>query len=152
MTRTLTYASPAALLAPLLLAVGLIVPSVNAHSGPPPSVFHQLDPSLPEPEIRLSARQSAAGNWTLFIDVEHFDFTPICRAVGEPKPTGHAHVINGDVKIASAFQPWIGLGRLEPGRHEIRVVLRGQDHRALMGASGLLAASIEIDVSADAAA
>lgn len=151
MNRTLTSAWPAALLSTVLLAVGLIVPSLNPHAGPPRSVFHRLDPSLPEPEIQLSVRQSADGDWTLFIDVTNFDFTPSCRVVAEPAPTGHAHVIKGDVKIASAFQPWIGLGKLEPGRHEVRVVLRGPDHRALIGAKGLFKASIAIEVSSTAA-
>ena len=146
MTKLLKTFWPAAFLTGFLMGLGLILPGVNAASGPPHAVFHQLDPSQAEPIVDLSVTQGQDGRWTLWIRTRHFEFTPVCQVVSEPVPLGHAHVIKGDTKIASAFQPWVTLGHLDPGEHSFRVVLRGQDHRALMGVSGLISADLTVTV------
>jgi len=40
----------------------------------------------------------------------------------------------------------IDLDPLEPGRHDVTVVLRGQDHRALLGRHGLIKAEAVVTV------
>jgi hypothetical protein len=130
-----------------LLAVTCIgVPLVNADAGPPRALFLRLPADIPEPTVALAARASADGRWMLDIAATGFRFTDLCIANAAAVPVGHAHVFRGEQKLATAYLPVVDLGRLGPGVHEIRVVLRGQDHRALVGRSGLVEASTIIAV------
>ena len=150
MRRLVARHAAAALLAALLAALSVAAPLVNAAGGPPRALFLRLPADLPEPRLALSARQGADGAWSLMIAAEGFRFTGICRADAEAAPVGHAHVLLGEVKVASAFAPTVGLGRLGPGLHRVRVLLRAQDHRALVGRNGLIQAEMVIAVPAAA--
>jgi hypothetical protein len=138
-------------LAGLLAATCVGVPLVNADSGPPRALFLRLSSKVPEPTVALAPRQSNDGHWLLDIAVTGFRFTDLCVANAAAVPVGHAHVLRGDEKLATAYTPVVDLGRLAPGRHEIRVVLRGQDHRSLVGQAGLIEASTVIAVSGSGA-
>jgi hypothetical protein len=135
-----------AALAVLLAVLSVAAPALNAAAGPPRALFLQLPAGLPEPEIALAASQGPGGRWQLRIDARHFRFTALCLADAAALPVGHAHVILGDRKVASAYAPVVDLGVLPPGEHEMTVVLRGQDHRALVGAHGLVQARTVIEV------
>jgi hypothetical protein len=131
----------------LLLALIAIVPQLNAQPGPPESLFAALDPNLPEPQISAEAVETDDGEWVLYLDVEHFAFSEICQTVDAGEPVGHAHVYRGNTKVAAAYQPILSLGRLSPGEHSFRIMLRAQDHRALVGASGLIEGWVNITIS-----
>lgn len=126
------------------LAVG--APLVNAVSGPPRAIFLQLPADLPEPQVSLTATRLATGNWQLRIDADAFRFTDLCLSEAAAIPVGHAHIIRNGLKVASAYYPVVDLGQLPPGRHHVEAVLRGQDHRALVGRDGLIKADIVIEV------
>lgn len=132
----------------LLAALGAVASLVNAGSGPPRTLFLRLPAEVPAPSLTLAARGEVDGNWILEIKASGFRFTSLCTLAAEPIPVGHAHVYAGDRKLASAYLPVVDLGPLPPGRHEIRVVLRGQDHRALVGPDGLIEARTVIKVPA----
>ena len=138
-------AVPAAV-AVLLAALSVYAPLVNSGGRPPRTLFLQLPADRPEPTISLSARPEAGGAWLLEIDTTGFRFTMLCLVEAEALPVGHAHVVRGEEKIASAFVPELSLGRLAPGSHTYRVELRGQDHRALVGRNGLIDAELTIHV------
>lgn len=131
-----------------LVSLGIALPHVHAEEKPPHQIFAQLAAGTPDPVISVEARQNDRGGWVLDIAASNFNFTEICKTVADARPVGHAHVSTGDVKIASAFQPWFVLGKLEPGKHTFRIVLRAQDHRVLVGQKGMIAAEVTIDVPA----
>lgn len=130
----------------VLSALALSAPSINADAGPPRSVFLKLPAGQPAPEVGLEAYRHPSGHWHLRIAAQGFQFTSICVAQAAALPVGHAHVIRDGVKVASAYHPIVDLGSLPPGQHRIRVILRGQDHRALVGPDGLVQAEIDLVV------
>ncbi|MGI9509127.1 MAG: hypothetical protein ACR2QJ_07250 [Geminicoccaceae bacterium] len=130
----------------LLLAMALLVPRINAEAGPPETVFVLLDPSKPDLEIDAEVIPAGDGEWLLRMEIDGFAFSETCAVVETGKPIGHAHVYEGGKKIAAAYQPILSLGKLSPGEHALRIMLRAQDHRALVGASGLIEREIRIIV------
>lgn len=130
----------------LLLAISLTLPGMNADAGPPPAVFVKLDPAKPDPMIEAEAIAAEDGEWLLRMEIDGFAFSDICQVVRSGEPVGHAHVYAGDKKIASAYQPILSLGKLSPGRYVFDIVLRAQDHRALVGSQGLIKSVVEVTV------
>ena len=142
----LSQIGPIAILAALMGSLAIGAPSYNAQHVAPRSVFLTLPTDLPEPEIEMTISQDMSGRWQLRLDVSAFQFTTLCVSDADAAPIGHAHVILDGVKIASAYHPIVDLGYLAPGKQRIAVILRGQDHRALLGRGGLLRQEIEITV------
>lgn len=130
----------------LLSGLAVAAPLVNALGAPPRTVFLQLPEDMPEPSVTLAARRLPSGNWQLEVATTGFRFTAMCVSDAEPAPVGHAHIVMDGVKVASAYAPTADLGPLPPGRHTIAAVLRGQDHRALVGRDGLIAAKLVLIV------
>jgi hypothetical protein len=120
----------------VLAALGGVASLINAGSGPPRTLFARLPAEGSAPGVKLDAEMNADGHWILEIETSGFRFTHLCTLAAEPVPIGHAHVYAGDRKLASAYLPVVDLGPLPPGSHEIRVVLRSQDHRVLVGPDG----------------
>jgi len=135
-----------AVLAGLLAALSVTAPVLNGAAGPPRALFLRLPATLPDPELTLTASEAAEGSWQLRIEASGFRFTALCVTDAAAVPVGHAHVILADRKIASAFTPVVDLGVLPPGDHQVQVVLRAQDHRALVGSRGLVQARVVISV------
>ena len=142
----LSRIGPIAIVVGLLGSLAVGAPSFNTHHTAPRSVFLTLPADLPDPEIAMAVSQDDTGRWSLRLDVSSFQFTALCVTDAEAVPVGHAHIIHDGVKIASAYHPIVDLGHLPSGRHRIAVVLRGQDHRALLGQSGLLRQEIVVTV------
>jgi hypothetical protein len=136
-------------LACMLAAAGAaLLPVLTANAGPPELIFMAIDGDLPQPTLTVRPVH-ADGEWLLEIAAENFTFSAICTTAGDGRPIGHAHVYKGDEKIATAYQPILSLGRLDAGRHVFRVILRSQDHRALVGFRSLLYQDVAILVPAD---
>lgn len=135
-----------AFVAALLATLAAGVPSINLAADPPRAVFLKLPGHVPQPTVSMQAHQASSGRWLLEIHASKFRFTDLCVTDAAAIPVGHAHVIRDGVKVASAYQPVVDLGVLAPGSHRITVVLRGQDHRALVGREGLISAVTEIVV------
>ncbi len=146
MRRWFARNAAAAVVALVLGAAGVGATFVNASAGPPRTLFLKLPSDAPEPTLTLAARQHANGGWQLEIAATGFRFTAICLPTAAAAPVGHAHVFMDGAKVASAFVPVVDLGQLTPGRHAYRVVLRGQDHRVLVGRDGVIEAELTIAV------
>jgi len=129
----------------LFLTVALGIPKVNAISGPPSSVFAQWPEAKPVPTVKVSATRQTDGRWQVTINAAGFVFSDICTTVDEPQAVGHAHVYEGDTKIGAAYAPITQIGPFAPGKHRISVVLRAQDHRTLVGPSGIIKAEIVLE-------
>lgn len=129
----------------LILTVAIGVPTVNAWSGPPRSVFVPWPEAIPVPTPEMTAIRQPDGHWLIEITAAGFVFSDICKTVSGPQAIGHAHVYEGDVKIATAYTPRLDVGLFAPGKHHITVVLRAQDHRTLVGPSGLITAEIVLN-------
>ena len=138
--------APLMLIGALLSGLAVAAPVYNAAQGAPRSVFLELPPDQPAPAVSLRAARRPSGRWVLWVDTTDFQFTTVCLAEAAAVPVGHAHVIRNGVKIASAYHPVVDLGHLPPGEHQISAVLRGQDHRALLGRGRLLQGKITINV------
>ncbi|MGI9486649.1 MAG: hypothetical protein ACR2RF_12370 [Geminicoccaceae bacterium] len=130
----------------LLLAMLVVIPRLNAEAGPPESVFVKLDPGRPDPLINAEVTSLKSGEQILRLDVDGFTFSDICAAVETGEPIGHAHVYAGNQKIAAAYEPIVSLGKLPKGNHTLRIMLRAQDHRALVGSEGLIEQHIRVVV------
>ena len=146
--KLFSHVGPMALVAGLLGSLAAGAASFNATNMAPRSVFLTLPADVPQPSLALSATQDGSGAWLLRIDTTAFQFTDICITVSDPIPVGHAHVILNGAKIGAAYGPYMQIDALPPGRHRVSVVLRGQDHRALVGEHGLISATLMIDVPA----
>lgn len=130
----------------LLLAMLVIIPRLNAEAGPPDSVFVMLDPEKTDPRIEAEVTSLKSGEQLLRLDVDGFSFTDICAVVRSGEPVGHAHIYAGNQKIAAAYEPIVSLGKLPKGEHTLRIILRAQDHRALVGSEGLIERHIRVVV------
>ena len=125
-------------LAFLLGALVIAAPVVNASARLPRSVFLVLPKTAPPPEVSFTVRKLDRGRVRLFIETSGFQFSALCVTTADAQPLGHAHVIVRGKKVASAYTPVVDLGPLPAGLHRVTVVLRGQDHRALVGPRGLI--------------
>ncbi|MBM7066915.1 hypothetical protein [Actibacterium sp. 188UL27-1] len=132
----------------MLLGVAGVLPGINADAGPPRSVFLELPTGEAVPEIMLMPYRLPSGRWQLQIRARDFRFTTLCVADAQALAVGHAHIVRNGVKVASAYHPIVDLGWLPPGRHRITVILRGQDHRALIADGALVQAKVTIAVPA----
>ncbi|MEM8949585.1 MAG: hypothetical protein AAGA21_13650 [Pseudomonadota bacterium] len=130
----------------LLIAMLAVIPWLNAEAGPPASVFVMLDPKTPDPRIEADVTSLPTGEQLLRLDVDGFTFSKICAAVETNEPIGHAHIYAGKQKIAAAYEPIVSLGKLPKGEHSLRIMLRAQDHRALVGSEGLIEREITVVV------
>ncbi|MEL6207216.1 MAG: hypothetical protein AAFR47_18140 [Pseudomonadota bacterium] len=135
-------------LASMMLALAMLTPYVNAASGPPRSVFLLLPETEPAPQVDLVIHVTDTGELDLMIVTTGFRFTTTCMPEAAAIPVGHAHIHVDGVKVASAYHPRVLLSGLTPGVHQINVVLRGQDHRALVTAGGLIAKGMSVEIPA----
>ncbi|MEX0310532.1 MAG: hypothetical protein AB3N17_09820 [Tateyamaria sp.] len=137
----------------IALVLGTLViaaPIVNAKGRPPRTVFLILPDTIAPPTVTVRADATGDGRYRLHLETAGFEFTDICVNEADPIAVGHAHVHVNGIKVASAYVPVIDIGPLEPGTHRIDVVLRGQDHRPIIGRDGLVQGVIELVVPAQA--
>ncbi|MCV0428390.1 MAG: hypothetical protein K5905_23275 [Roseibium sp.] len=120
----------------------------GSREQPPHAVFVEVPDGTEPPELQLKGELAPGGDWLLHIETTHFSFTDVCVNRSEQSQIGHAHVHKGDRKIGTAYAPVFSLGHLAPGRHVFSVVLRAQDHRAVVSKEGLIHKKITIIVRA----
>ncbi|WP_299658009.1 hypothetical protein [uncultured Tateyamaria sp.] len=133
----------------IALLLGTLVvaaPIVNAKGRPPRTVFLILPDAVTPPTVNVQAEAIGGGHYHLYLETEAFMFTEVCVAEAEAVPIGHAHIHVNGKKVASAFFPVINIGPLDAGTHVIDVVLRGQDHRPIVGRDGLAQGLVHITV------
>lgn len=84
-----------------------------------------------EPAPRLSLRVTpAAEGWRVRIDAEEFTFSKDFMGLYHVPGVGHGHIYVDGMKLGRVFAPEYDIGALPKGRHEVRVTLNTNDHRA----------------------
>lgn len=66
--------------------------------------------------------------WNLFLATEGFEWAPESASGEHVDGLGHAHLYIDGIKTARLYGAAYHLTRLEPGSHEIRATLNGNDH------------------------
>lgn len=119
------------------------LPHYYQDSTLPETVFAELDPAGPLPQLQLRAEPLGTG-WLLYLETANWVFSDLCGPEQKSTPQGHAHVYLNDEKIGTARLPVYYIDRLPLGPHEITVSLRSTDHRVLVGAEGTISAHITL--------
>lgn len=84
-----------------------------------------------EPAPALSIRLLPEGDgWTVAIDARSFEFSEAMVGQSHVPGMGHGHLYVGGMKLGRLHAPTAYVGALPKGRHEVRVTLNTNDHRA----------------------
>lgn len=83
----------------------------------------------PAPEISLSVAPEGDG-WSVTVEARNFTFSQEMAGLHHVPGTGHGHLYVGGMKLGRLYGPNAHVGALPPGRHELRVTLNTNDHRA----------------------
>lgn len=105
----------------------------------------RVGPGEPAPELSLSAKADGDG-WIVEVAARGFTFTPDLADGPHIPGTGHGHLYLGGLKLQRLYEPMARIGALPPGRHELRVTLNTNDHRAYVVDDVPVTASTVIEV------
>lgn len=100
----------------------------------------------PAPKVAIEVAKEDDG-WRVRVDSAEFEFTPELLGMMHVPGTGHGHLYVGGMKLGRMLSDEAYIGALPPGRHEVRVTLNTNDHRAyVVGDTPVTAtAIIEVD-------
>ena len=96
--------------------------------------------------IHVEPDAHSAGDFSVRIDAEGFEFAPGSVNGDHLAGEGHAHIYVNGVKIGRVYGPWFFLGGLSPGEHEVRVTLTANAHQPYERDGEPLAASVMVTV------
>ncbi|THH37019.1 hypothetical protein E4Z66_08760 [Aliishimia ponticola] len=83
----------------------------------------------PAPAISLDVTPEPDG-WHIDIKAEDFTFSKDLVGLYHVPGVGHGHIYVGGMKLGRLYAPEAHIGALPKGRHEVRVTLNTNDHRA----------------------
>lgn len=83
----------------------------------------------PAPGISLTVVEGQEG-WNLRVVADDFTFSKDLLGLYHVPGVGHGRLYVGGMKLGRIFSSEAEIGALPPGRHEIRVTLNTNDHRA----------------------
>ncbi len=83
----------------------------------------------PAPEISLSVQAEGDG-WSVTIHARDFEFSEEMVGLYHVPGMGHGHLYVGGMKLGRLYAPTAQIGALPKGKHEVRVTLNTNDHRA----------------------
>lgn len=83
----------------------------------------------PAPAVTLSVAATPEG-YTVTVHTEEFTFSQEMAGMYHVPGMGHGHLYVGGMKLGRLYEATAGIGALPPGRHEVRVTLNTNDHRA----------------------
>lgn len=89
----------------------------------------QVGKGEPAPRLTLSTESDGAG-WRVLIAAEEFTFSEEFAGLYHIPGMGHGHLYVGGTKLGRLYANEARIGALPPGRHEVRVTLNTNDHRA----------------------
>lgn len=89
----------------------------------------RIGESEPAPEISVSVAPAADG-WTVTVEAQQFTFSQEMAGRDHVPGMGHGHLYVGGMKLGRLYGAKAHVGALPPGRHELRVTLNTNDHRA----------------------
>lgn len=83
----------------------------------------------PAPHIELSVQETVQG-WQVAVLAQEFTFSDAYLGLYHVPGMGHGHLYVGGMKLGRMLTPTAQIGALPSGRHEVRVTLNTNDHRA----------------------
>lgn len=83
----------------------------------------------PAPKIAIEVEPDGDG-WIVRVLTEEFAFRPDLVDGLHVPGTGHGHLYLGGLKLQRLYEPEARIGALPSGKHEVRVTLNTNDHRA----------------------
>lgn len=86
----------------------------------------------PAPTVSLEIVDDAKSGYNVHVETTDFAFAPENASGDAADGEGHAHLYVDGQKVARLYTPWFHLDALDPGEHEIRVELNGNDHVVLL--------------------
>ena len=86
--------------------------------------------NIPTVDIQVSKDPKAGFN--VKINTTNFTFSPEHASTEHIVGEGHAHLYVNGVKIGRVYSEWVHVEIAEPGIHEIKVTLNGNDHSPFM--------------------
>jgi copper(I)-binding protein len=99
----------------------------------------------PAPAISLDVTQDADG-WRVRVVSQEFTFDKALVDGPHIPGTGHGHLYLNGLKLQRLYEPEARINALPPGRHEVRVTLNTNDHRAYVVDDVPVTASAFIDM------
>lgn len=99
----------------------------------------------PAPGLTLTAAPEGDG-WRIRLATENFRFAEDLTDGAHVPGTGHGHLYVGGIKIGRVYSDTAFVGALPPGRHEVRVTLNTNDHRAYVAGGQPVTATAMISV------
>ena len=107
----------------------------------------QIPEGAAVPQVEVDAEKTSAG-WRIRVKTENFEFSDPAEGMSEAEfGTGHGHLYLSGLKIVRVYGNEVEIGELPPGKHEIRVILVTDDHRAFGTGGALVSAATTIEVS-----
>jgi len=101
----------------------------------------------PAPKLALDVMPDSDGEgWQVQIRADEFEFSEEFVDLYHVPGMGHGHLYVGGMKISRLYTPDAEIGALPEGRHEIRVTLNTNDHRAYVVDDRPVTASAMIEV------
>lgn len=83
----------------------------------------------PAPQIALDVQPDGDG-WIVRVLADEFTFSKDMVDGAHVPGMGHGHLYLGGLKLQRLYEPEARIGALPPGRHQVRVTLNTNDHRA----------------------
>lgn len=99
----------------------------------------------PAPGLILTAEPEGDG-WRVRLATHNFRFAEDLTDGAHVPGTGHGHLYVGGIKIGRVYSDAAFVGALPPGRHEVRVTLNTNDHRAYVAGGQPVTATAMISV------
>lgn len=97
------------------------------------------------PSVSLRVARDASSGWNLQLDLANFEFAPERASMEYRVGEGHAHLYVNGTKLTRLYGPWYHLPDLEPGVHQLRVELSGNDHSTLWHRGAPIDSSVTIE-------
>lgn len=91
----------------------------------------RVEEGEPAPDLSLQVTPDGAG-WRVRVAARDFTFSEEMAGLYHVPGMGHGHIYVGGMKLGRLYQPEARIGALPPGRHEVRVTLNTNDHRAYL--------------------
>lgn len=100
-----------------------------------------------EPAPRLAIEVEPDGDgWIVRVLTDEFTFAKDLADGAHVPGSGHGHLYLGGLKLQRLYEPEARIGALPPGKHEVRVTLNTNDHRAYVVDGLPVSATAEIIV------
>ncbi len=111
---------------------------------------HEIGDAEAIPTLAVTATPDAKAGVNLQVEVTDFAFAPEAASTEHVLGEGHAHVYVDGEKLGRVYGEWMYLG-LDPGEHEIRVELNGNDHAPLLVEGEAIEQIVTVEVPESAA-